>query len=177
MEPDTCTERALDAIKLAGRTATSRHHQRITPLHLLYSLIAGDDPMARQLIETAGGQPEEVRAALDEQLAKIPAVEGTGADTARIDGDLSRVLIEADSRAKREGDSFVTTEILLLAIATCGGATAKALSVAPALLEAAIRDMRAGRNADSQQAEERYDALKRFTRDITEMAEKSELDP
>ncbi|MEA1938610.1 MAG: AAA family ATPase, partial [Pseudomonadota bacterium] len=75
------------------------------------------------------------------------------------------------------GDSFVTTEILLLAIATCGGATAKALSVAPALLEAAIRDMRAGRNADSQQAEERYDALKRFTRDITEMAEKSELDP
>ena len=184
MNIDSYSDRAKQAIQSAQQVALARNHQQFSPEHLAKALLdERDGPngsgLARSLITQAGGRPDEAVAAVDAALNRIPKVEG-GSGQLYMKPDLARVLAVAEDRSKASGDAFVTTERLLLALATDGGEAAKALrsaGVTPEKLEAAIADIRKGRTADSASAEEGYEALKRYARDLTQAARDGKLDP
>jgi ATP-dependent Clp protease ATP-binding subunit ClpB len=138
--------------------------------------------MAAGLIERSGGNAKAALTATDAALAKVPAVTGGGAQgSPGIDNDLVRVLDNAEQIADKAGDAFVTVERLLLALAMQSGThAAKSLADAGVTaqgLNASINALRQGRTADTAGAEDRYDALKKFARDLTEAAESGKLDP
>src|SRR5437763_2775022 len=138
--------------------------------------------MAAGLIQAAGGDPKVAKREVDQLVAKIPAVTGSGATQApALDGDTIRILDQAEQVAKKAGDAYVTVERILLAMTLAknndvGAALAKA-GLTPQNLNAAIDKLRGGRTADTQAAEDRYDALKRYARDLTEAAREGKLDP
>jgi ATP-dependent Clp protease ATP-binding subunit ClpB len=181
---DIYSDRAKQAIQSAQQVALARNHQQFSPEHLLKALLdERDGPnglgLARSLIAQAGGRPDEAVAAVDAALNKIPKVEG-GSGQLYMKPDLARVFAVAEDKAKAAGDAFVTTERLLLALASDGGEAAKALKAAgvtPDKLEQAIASVRQGRTADSASAEEGYEALKRYARDLTQAARDGKLDP
>ena len=189
MNIDIYSDRAKQAISSAQQVALARNHQQFSPEHLAKALLderdgpngsgPGHHGLARSLIAQAGGRPDEAVAGVDAALNKIPKVEG-GSGQLYMKPDLARVLAVAEDKSKTAGDAFVTTERLLLALATEGGEVAKALraaGVTPEKLEAAIADVRKGRTADSASAEEGYEALKRYARDLTQAARDGKLDP
>ncbi len=182
MNLDQFTERARGFVQAAQTIAIRENHQRITAGHLLKALLDDPEGMASGLIARAGGAAERVRTANDATLAKHPAVTGSGAQaTPGLDNDAVRVLDQAEQIARTAGDSFVTVERLLLALATASGTgAAKALTdagVTGTALNAAINELRGGRTADTASAEDRYDALKKFARDLTQAARDGKLDP
>ena len=157
-------------------------HQRIGPEHLLKALLEDEQGMASGLIKAAGGDAATALRETDAALAKVPAVSGGGAQqTPGLDNDAVRVLDSAEQVAQKAGDSYVTVERLLLALALASTTTAgKALANAAVTAEglnAAINALRGGRSADTAGAEDRYDALKKFARDLTEVARAGKLDP
>ncbi len=182
MNLEKLTDRVKGFLQAAQTIAIRLDHQRISPDHLLKALLDDEQGMAAGLIERAGGNAKMALAATDAALAKIPAVTGGGAQaTPGIDNDLVRLLDSAEQVAEKSGDSFVSVERLLLAltIATTSAA-GKALASAGVTAEAlntAINTLRKGRTADTAGAEDRYDALKKFARDLTEAAELGKLDP
>src|SRR6185312_3569393 len=138
--------------------------------------------MATGLIEAAGGHPRPARHEVDKLVAKIPSVTGSGATQApAMDGDTIRILDQAEQIAKKAGDTYVTVERILLAMAlakeTDVGKILTMAGVTPQKLNAAIEELRGGRTADTQAAEDRYDALKKYARDLTEAARAGKLDP
>jgi ATP-dependent Clp protease ATP-binding subunit ClpB len=182
MNLEKLTDRAKGFLQAAQTIAIRLNHQRITSDHLLKALLDDSEGMAAGLIGRAGGNPKLALAAVDAALAKIPAVTGGGAQSAPgIDNDLVRLIDQAETLAQKAGDSFVTVERLLLAAAMASGTSvAKALSdagVTAAALNGAINELRGGRTADTSGAEDRYDALKKFARDLTAAAEAGKLDP
>src|SRR5213592_480836 len=182
MDFEKLTDRARGFLQAAQTIAVREHHQRIAPAHLLKALLDDEQGMAAGLIQAAGGDAQAARREVDALVAKIPAVTGSGATQApAIDGDTIRVLDQAEQIAKKAGDSYVTVERILLAMALAkntdvGGALAKA-GLTAQNLNAAIEKLRGGRTADTQAAEDRYDALKKFARDLTEAAREGKLDP
>jgi ATP-dependent Clp protease ATP-binding subunit ClpB len=173
------SDRAKQAIQSAQSLALARGHQQLAPEHLLKVLLEEKDGLARQLIQSAGGQPEAAITETDALLGKLPKVEG-GSGQLYMKADMARVLAAAEEAAKKAGDAFVTTERLLAAIAKDGGDAAAALKkagVSDKSLEAAAASLRKGRTADSASAEEGYDALKRYARDLTQAARDDKLDP
>ncbi|MEO5809437.1 MAG: Clp protease N-terminal domain-containing protein, partial [Sphingomicrobium sp.] len=182
MDLEKLTDRARGFLQAAQTIAVREHHQRITPAHYLKALLDDEQGMAAGLIDAAGGDGKKARAAADALVAKEPAVTGSGATSAPgIDGDLLRLLDAAQDIAKKAGDSYVTVERILLAFALAKGsdvATALAgAGLTPQKLNAAIDKIRQGRSADTQGAEDRYDALKKFSRDLTQAARDGKLDP
>ncbi|MBA3511930.1 ATP-dependent chaperone ClpB [Sphingomonas sp.] len=182
MDLEKLTERARGFLQAAQTIAVREHHQRIAPAHLLKALLDDDQGMAAGLIEAAGGDPKAAQREVDELVAKVPAVTGSGATSAPgIDGDTMRILDQAEQVAKKAGDSYVTVERILLAMALAKGTdVGKALAnagVTPQALNSAIDKLRGGRSADTQSSEDRYDALKRYTRDLTQAARDGKLDP
>ena len=182
MDLEKLTERARGFLQAAQTIAVREHHQRIVPAHLLKALLDDDQGMAAGLIEAAGGDARAARRAVDALVAQVPAVTGSGATSAPgIDGDTMRVLDQAEQVAKKANDSYVTVERILLAMALAKGSdVGKVLAdagVTPQALNAAIDKLRGGRTADTQSSEDRYDALKRYTRDLTEAAREGKLDP
>src|SRR5882757_6868952 len=169
MNIDVYSDRAKQAIQSAQSLALARGHQQLAPEHLLKVLLEEKDGLSRALIESAGGRPDEADRAVDTALGKLPKVEG-GSGQLYMKPETARVFADAEAGAKAAGDAFVTTERLLIAIAKEGGAAAKAL-------EAAAADIRKGKTADSASAEEGYDALKRYARDLTQAARDGKLDP
>ncbi|NBC88597.1 MAG: ATP-dependent chaperone ClpB, partial [Alphaproteobacteria bacterium] len=157
------------------------NHQRISPLHLLKALLEDEEGMAAGLLQRAGGQPALAISAVDAGLAKVPVVTGGGAqDTPGLDNDAVRVLDSAEQLADKAGDSFVTVERLLTAIALSQGEAGEAIksaSVTPQALNSAIEDLRGGRKADSANAESAYDAMEKYARDLTQAARDGKLDP
>jgi ATP-dependent Clp protease ATP-binding subunit ClpB len=179
MNIDLYSDRAKQAIQSAQSLALARGHQQLGPEHLLKVLMEEKDGLARQLIQSAGGKPETVTTETDALLAKLPKVEG-GSGQLYMKAETARVFAAAEEAAKAAGDAFVTTERLLTAIAKDGGDAAKALKTAgvtPGGLETAAQAIRKGRTADSASAEEGYDALKRYARDLTQAARDDKLDP
>ena len=148
--------------------------------HVLKALLDDEQGMAAGLIQAAGGDPLAARREVDALVAKIPSVTGSGATSApALDGDTIRLLDQAEQVAQKAGDSFVTVERMLLAFALAkgtgvGDALARA-GVQPQALNAAIEQLRKGRTADTQGAEDRYDALKKFARDLTAAAQGRQL--
>jgi len=181
MDIEKFTERARGFIQSAQSFAVSSHHQAITPLHLLKVLMDDEEGLAARLIEAADGRPDLVRQEVAIALAKIPRVEGAGAGQVYLAPDTARLFDTAQSLAKKAGDSFVTAELLLLALAMASGTDAgrifKDANVRPQNLNKAIQELRQGRSADSATAENNYDALKKYARDLTEAARNGKLDP
>ncbi len=182
MDFEKFTDRARGFIQAAQTIAVREHHQRIAPAHLLKALLDDDQGMAAGLVKAAGGDPLAARREADALVAKQPAVTGSGATSApALDGDTIRLLDSAEQVAQKAGDSFVTVERMLLAMALAkGSGVADALGragVEPQALNAAIETLRKGRNADTAGAEDRYDALKKFARDLTAAARAGKLDP
>jgi len=179
MNIDLYSDRAKQAIQSAQSLALARGHQALGPEHLLKVLLEEKDGLARTLVQAAGGRAEAADEAAQTLLAKTPKVEG-GSGQLYMKPDMARVLATAEADAKAASDAFVTTERLLIAVAKEGGDAAKALGsagVKPAGLESAAKSMRKGRTADSASAEEGYDALKRYARDLTAAARDQKLDP
>ena len=181
MDIEKFTERSRGFIQSAQGLAIRFHNQAIDPLHLLKVLMDDEEGLASRLIAAAGGQPEFVRQQIELALSRIPRVEGSGAGQAYLSNELARVLDSAQDLAKKAGDSFVTAEQLLLALAMASGTEAgrilKDANVRPQNLNNAIKELRQGRTADSATAENSYDALKKYARDLTELARTGKLDP
>jgi ATP-dependent Clp protease ATP-binding subunit ClpB len=182
MNLEKFTDRAKGFLQSAQTVAIRMNHQQIAPEHLLKALLEDEQGMAAGLIRNAGGDPARATSATDLALSKIPAVSGSGAqNTPGINNDLVRVLDQAEQIATRAGDSFVTVERLLVALAlslnTAAGKALKESGATPEGLNAAINQLRQGRTADTAGAEDRYDALKKFARDLTQAARDGKLDP
>jgi ATP-dependent Clp protease ATP-binding subunit ClpB len=180
MDLQKFTERARGFLQAAQTIALREGHQRIVPEHLAKALLDDPEGMASTLIRQAGGDAKLAKQGIDAAVARIARVSG-GDGQIYLDTSTARVIGEAESLAKKAGDSFVTAERLLVALVlTTGTEPAKAFKAAgldAQRLDAAIADMRKGRTADSASAEEGYDALKKYARDLTEAAREGKLDP
>jgi ATP-dependent Clp protease ATP-binding subunit ClpB len=176
------TDRAKGFLQAAQTVAIRMSHQQIGSEHLLKALLEDEQGMASGLIRAAGGDPATALRATDAALAKVPQVSGGGAQqTPGLNNDVVRVLDQAEQVAQKAGDSYVTVERMLLAL-TLSTTTAAGKALAEAGLKAdalnkAINDLRGGRAADTATAEDRYDALKKFARDLTQAARDGKLDP
>jgi ATP-dependent Clp protease ATP-binding subunit ClpB len=181
MDLEKYTDRARGFIQSAQGLALREGHQRLTPEHLLKVILDDEEGLAAGLIRNAGGDPAAALNAVEAALGAIPKVEGGGAGQLYLAPETAKVFEQAEQLMKKAGDSFVTVERLLLALAIEPGTGAqKALSAAganPQNLNAAINEIRKGRTADSASAEEGYDALKKYARDLTEEARNGKLDP
>ncbi|HEV8016875.1 MAG TPA: ATP-dependent chaperone ClpB [Stellaceae bacterium] len=180
MEFEKYTERAKGFIQAAQSLAQRRGHQQITPEHLLKVLIDDKEGLAANLIRAAAGDPKAVASAADAALDKLPRVEG-GSGQVYLSAELNRLFTEAEKLAEKAGDSFVTVERLLLAMTldrnTPAAKALAAAGISAQSLNAAIEEIRKGRHADSASAEEGYDALKKYARDLTAAARDGKLDP
>ncbi|MCE8517291.1 ATP-dependent chaperone ClpB [Ruegeria pomeroyi] len=179
MDLSKFTERARGFVQAAQTIALREGHQRLAPEHLLKALMDDDQGLASNLITRAGGAPSRVVEALDVALSKIPKVSGDAAQV-YLDGQTAKVLDEAEKIAKKAGDSFVPVERVLMALCMVKSKAKEALdagSVTAQKLNEAINDIRKGRTADTASAEEGYDALKKYARDLTEAAAEGKIDP
>src|SRR5438552_1408128 len=181
MELEKYTERSKGFVQSAQNLALRSGHQRLTPEHLLKILLDDKEGLSSNLIRAAGGEPQPVLLAVDGELGRQPRVEGSGAGQVYLSPELARIFDQAEKIAEKAGDSYVTVERLLLALAMASDTPAgKALAaghVTPQNLNAAIEEVRKGRKADTASAEEGYDALKKYARDLTEAARDGKLDP
>jgi ATP-dependent Clp protease ATP-binding subunit ClpB len=180
MDFEKYTERAKGFTQAAQSLAQRRGHQQITPEHLLKVLIDDKEGLASNLIRAAGGDPKAVASAADAALDKLPRVEG-GSGQVYLSSEMNRLFTEAEKVAAKAGDSFVTVERLLLAMTldrnTPAAKALAAAGISAQSLNAAIEEIRKGRHADSPSAEDGYDALKKYARDLTAAARDGKLDP
>ncbi|WP_062232058.1 ATP-dependent chaperone ClpB [Aureimonas sp. N4] len=180
MDMERYTERVRGFMQAAQTMALSRDHQQFLPEHLLKVLVDDNEGLASGLIDRAGGRSKDVRLGVDAALDALPRVSG-GNGQIYLAAPTAKVFATAEEIAKKAGDSFVTVERLLLALAMEKSAkTAEILSKAgvnPQALNAAINELRKGRTADSASAEQGYDALKKYARDLTKDAREGRLDP
>ncbi len=178
MNFENYTDRAKGMVQAAQTIAVRENHQQITPHHLLKALLDDSEGLAANLIRAAGGRPELALEATDAAVNKLPKVQGSGAQIYMAQ-PTAQVFTRAGDIAEKAGDSYVTAERLLVALALEGDAAdaLKKAGVTPQTLNAAINDIRKGRTADNASAEQAYDALKRYARDLTEAAREGKLDP
>ncbi|MGH6763921.1 MAG: ATP-dependent chaperone ClpB [Phyllobacterium sp.] len=180
MNIEKYTERVRGFIQSAQTFALSSNHQQFTPEHLLKVLVDDEEGLASSLIERAGGNISEVRLGLQSALDTLPKVTG-GNGQLYLAQPLAKVFSTAEEMAKKAGDSFVTVERLLTAMAVEKSAkTSEILSkagITASALNSVINDLRKGRTADSASAENSYDALKKYARDLTADARAGKLDP
>ena len=182
MNLEKFSDRAKGFLQSAQTVAIRLGHQQIAPEHILKALLEDEQGMAAGLIQASGGDAKRAMGETDGALAKIPSVSGSGAQNQPgLNNDAVRVLDQAEQIAQKAGDSFVTVERLLVALAlslnTPAGKALKTASVTPEGLNTAINQLRQGRTADTAGAEDRYDALKKFARDLTQAARDGKLDP
>ncbi len=179
MDFEKFTERSRGFIQAAQTIAMRESHQKLAPEHILKALMDDDQGLASNLIKRAGGDPKRVVQALDLAVGKIPQVSGD-AGQVYMDSKTGKVLAEAETMAKKAGDSFVPVERLLTALAVVKSPAQEALSqggVNAQSLNAAITDIRKGRTADSASAEDSYEALEKYAQDLTKAAEEGKIDP
>jgi ATP-dependent Clp protease ATP-binding subunit ClpB len=180
MDFEKFTDRAKGFVQAAQSLALREGHQQFAPDHLLKVLLDDPEGMSAGLIERAGGRPGDALAAVERALAKRPKVSGGGAGQIYMAPELARVFDTAQKIADKAGDKFVTVERLLLALAMEQSDAARVLKdagVNPTTLNQAINEIRKGRTADSASAEQAYDALKRYARDLTALAAEGKIDP
>ena len=178
MNLEKFTERSRGFLQAAQTIAMRESHQRLAPEHLLKALLDDDQGLASNLIARAGGEPARVTEAVEASIAKLPKVSGDAQPF--MDPALVRVLDEAEKVAKKAGDSFVPVERVLTALVLVASKAKEALvagGVSAQTLNSAINDIRKGRTADSASAEDSFDALKKYARDLTEAAEQGKIDP
>ena len=181
MEFENYTERSRGFVQSAQALALRSNHQRLAPEHILKVLLDDKEGLAANLIGAAGGDSRKALAGVDAALTKIPTVEGGGAGQLYLAPETAKLFEQAEQVAEKAGDSYVTVERLLLALALATGTAAAEIledaGVTPQKLNGAINDIRKGRTADSATAENSLEALKKYTIDMTERARDSKLDP
>ncbi|PZP86961.1 MAG: ATP-dependent chaperone ClpB [Azospirillum brasilense] len=180
MDLEQFTEKSRKALQAAQTLALRSNHQRFSPEHILSALLTDDDS-APKLIAATGASLAAVQQLTANALKKIPVVEGMGAGQLFLAPETARVLESAKDIAKKAGDQFVTTDRMLQALSLSKDApTGKLLQesgVTPQALEKVINDVRKGRAATSANAEDQFEALKKYARDLTELAASGKLDP
>lgn len=180
MNIEKYSERVRGFLQSAQTYALSEGHQQFTPEHVLKVLLDDEQGMASSLISRAGGDQNDVRIANDAALAKLPKVSG-GNGQVYLSQPLAKVFSTAEDAAKKAGDSFVTVERLLLALAIESSASTSASlkkgGVTANALNQVINEVRKGRTADGANAEAGFDALKKYARDLTAEAREGRLDP
>ncbi len=181
MNIEKYTERARGFVQSAQSLALREGHQQFTPEHVLKVLLDDPEGLAAGLIDRSGGQSRQALSGVEAALGKMPKVTGSGSGQVYLAAATARLFDNAEKIAEKAGDSFVTVERLLLAVALekdsdAGKILAKA-GVTPQNLNSAIEALRKGRTADSQSAENAYDALKKYSRDLTQAARDGKLDP
>ena len=179
MNMDKFTERSRGFLQAAQTIAIREGNQRVVPEHLLKALMDDDQGLAANLIGRAGGDAAAVRRAVDELVGKLPRVSG-GEGQVYVDTSLVRVMDEAEKIAKKAGDSFVPVERILMALAVVNTRAKDALDAGRVTVQAlngAVDDIRRGRTADSASAEDTFEALSKYARDLTEAAEQGKIDP
>ncbi len=178
MDLEQFTEKSRECLQAAQGLALRERHQRFTPEHLLAAVL--DEPSIATLLEAVGADVAQVRQRNTEALAKLPKVEGAAAQM-YLGGDTARVLEHAKELAKKAGDAFVTVERLLQALAmeadTASAKILKEAKATPQALNAAINEVRKGRTATSATAEDQFEALKKYSKDLTALAASGKLDP
>jgi ATP-dependent Clp protease ATP-binding subunit ClpB len=180
MDIESFTDRARGFLQAAQTIAIRDFHQRITPEHLLKALLDDEQGAAAGLIRAAGGDPARARSTVEAELARQPKVSGGGAGQPQLTPELIRALDAAQQAAQKAGDRFVAQDRMLVGLAggvTPAAAALRLAGVDAARLEAAVAGIRKGRAVDSQNAEDQFDALKRYARDITQVAREGKLDP
>jgi ATP-dependent Clp protease ATP-binding subunit ClpB len=180
MDFEKFTDRARGFVQSAQSLALREGHQQFSTEHLLKVLLDDPEGLAAGLIDRSGGNSRQALRDVEAALAKRPKVSGAGAGQIYLDPALARVFDAAEKAGEKAGDSFVTVERLLLALALekdsdAGKILAKA-GVTAQNLNAAINALRKGRTADSASAENAYDALKKYARDLTQVAREGKLD-
>jgi len=179
MDLNKFTERSRGFIQAAQTIAMRESHQKLAPEHLLKALMDDSEGLASNLIKRAGGEPERVVQALDVAMRKIPQVSGDAGQT-YMDQQTAKVLDEAEKLATKAKDSFVPVERMLTALAMVKSPAKEALEagdVTAQALNEAINDIRKGRTADSASAEDTYEALEKYARDLTADAAAGRIDP
>ncbi len=180
MQTDKFTALVRNAMITAQNQALAADHQKLTALHVLSAILADDNVMARNLVGRAGGDIGALHSGLDRGLASIPSVTGGGADQMQVDIELARIMQVAETESKSLKDSFLAVDVLLIAMAKSKGDTGKLLretGVDAARLASAVAELRRGRVANSDMAEEAHEALSKFTTDLTNAARDGKLDP
>ena len=181
MDFEKYTERSRGFVQSAQSLAQREGHQQFAPEHLLKVLLDDPEGLAAGLIDRAGGNSRKALADVEAALAKRPKISGGGAGQIYLDPALARVFDTAEKAGEKAGDSFVSVERLLLALALEKGSEAGKIlanaGVTPQTLNAAIEALRKGRTANSASAENAYDALKKYARDLTQAARDGKLDP
>jgi ATP-dependent Clp protease ATP-binding subunit ClpB len=181
MNIEKYTERARGFIQSAQSLAMREGHQQFSALHLLKVLLDDSEGLAAGLIVRAGGNSRAILKATEDALNKLPKVSGSGAGQVYLAPELARAFDAAEKAADKAGDSFVTVERLLLGLTlekdSDAGSILRKGGVTPQNLNAAIEALRKGRTADSATAENAYDALKKYARDLTQAARDGKLDP
>ncbi|MBL26202.1 MAG: ATP-dependent chaperone ClpB [Rhodospirillaceae bacterium] len=181
MDFEKYTDRSKGFIQSAQGLALRSGHQRLTPEHVLKVLLDDKEGLAANLIRAAGGDPARALTGVEVELDKLPKVEGSGAGQVYLAPETARLFEQAETIAEKAGDSYVTAERLLMALTMAAGTpSAKILGdagVSAQSLNAAIESIRKGRKADSAGAEDSYDALEKYARDLTAVAREGKLDP
>jgi ATP-dependent Clp protease ATP-binding subunit ClpB len=180
MNIEKFTERTRGFLQAAQTIAMREYHQRITPEHLLKALLDDEEGAASGLIRAAGADPQIVRAGVEAEIARQPKVQGAGAGQPQITPELVRALDSAEQAATKAGDEYVAQDRLLIALAggdTPGARAMRQAGATPQALDKAVADMRRGRKVTSANAEENFDALKKYARDVTAVAREGRLDP
>ncbi len=180
MNLDKLTERSRGFLQAASTIALRDYHQRLTAAHLLKALLDDEEGAASGLIRAAGGDPARAKTEIEAELARLPRVEGPGAGQPQADPDFVRVIDAAEQQAARAGDEYVAQDRILVALSASTGPAGRALRDAGAniqSLERALAAIRKGRRVESANAEAGFDALKKYSRDLTEVARAGKLDP
>jgi ATP-dependent Clp protease ATP-binding subunit ClpB len=180
MDFEKFTERARSAVQAAQTLALRNNHQYLQPEHLLKVLLDDDSGVVKTLIRSSGGKPEQVVSGVDAALAKIAGVEGANASL-QMSPNLAKAFDQAQQAAQRSGDAYVTLERLLQGITLMPQTDAAKIlanaGVTAEKLNQAVNSMRKGRTADSASSEDQFEALKKYTRDLTAAARDGKLDP
>lgn len=180
MDIEKFTDRSKGFLQAAQTIAIREFHQQLTPQHLLKALLDDEEGAAASLIRAAGGDPKIIQGAVEHVLASVPKVQGGGAGQPQATPELVRVLDNAEQEASKAGDTYVAQDRLLLALAasdTPAGYAMQKNGVSAQNLSHAIDIIRKGRKVDSANAEASFDALKKYARDMTEVARQGKLDP
>lgn len=181
MDFEKFSEKLRSLLQKAQTLAARSKHQSLEPEHLLKVMLEDEDGQTERLIQAAGGNATKLKRELETSLAKLPVVEGPGAGSLRISSDLAKILDNASGLAEKSGDSFLTSERILQAMSL-----SKASDITGAIensganaikINQAINDMRKGRTADTANAEDTFDALTKYSRDMTALAREGKLDP
>ena len=181
MDFEKYTDRARGFVQSAQSLAMREGHQQFAPEHLLKVLLDDPEGLAAGLIDRSGGQSRQALSAVEAALRKMPKVSGGGSGQVYLHAATARVFDQADKVADKAGDSFVTVERLLLALAlekdSEAGRILAQSGLTPQNLNTAINSLRKGRTAESASAENAYDALKKYSRDLTQAAREGKIDP